>query len=639
MRNLRSLPLGVFTLAAAAAPFLCRSGVAFRDAGEIGAAAESLGIAHPTGFPLDMLLLRGASHLPFGSIAFRQNLMTTWIAAFAAACLCALVMQVVDRASLSKTAGAIGGAFAAALLWTWTTFLMSAVDVEVYATALALVLVAAREVTSHRRGVVLGVLFGLSLGAHVTAPLFIAALVVTSEILLPRQRSVAGLLLRGAVGAVLTAPVLAYLPLASRRQPAMDWGDPETFARFLEHITAARIRTAYADVMSGTADQTAELFSQLGELGAGLFVALVAVIALRARREVWVLVALMVLDVLYAARINPMGIVDHQVGHTAGAVLCGLAGCGVAVAVNAGRDRPRVLFAATLALLLVGLSAYHVDPRLFVDDEVPAELYGLALDRVPARSVVVCQSDDVCASLLFARHAEGRRPDVDVVVAQHLWEPRERARLEAEPDTERPVAAEERGARAIVEARRILAAEHGRPVVSEALKDVGLPLYASSWVPFLAPRPTATHKTAERRLEEHLVSTTGTGQLRATRARHAWSSAFGTLGKSALAARDERGAASAFRRAVELAPERAVAWTNLGVALAYGDDYLGAIAATEQSLLRDPERGLAWSNLVRFTAVAGNPERARALLDAAAAQGVTDTRLDQLREQLREQLR
>ena len=42
--------------------------VSTADAGELGGAAWTLGVAHPTGFPLDMLAL-----LPLGSLAFRQS--------------------------------------------------------------------------------------------------------------------------------------------------------------------------------------------------------------------------------------------------------------------------------------------------------------------------------------------------------------------------------------------------------------------------------------------------------------------------------------------------------------------------------------------------------------------------------------
>src|SRR5204862_3555843 len=43
-----------------------------------------------------------------------------------------------------------------------------------------------------------------------------------------------------AVGAL----IIAYLPLASARNPVLDWGDPETPARIVQHLSAARIRAA-----------------------------------------------------------------------------------------------------------------------------------------------------------------------------------------------------------------------------------------------------------------------------------------------------------------------------------------------------------------------------------------------------------
>ena len=57
--------------------------VGFRDAGELGTAAFGLGVAHPTGFAVDLLLLRAASLLPLGNIAFRQNLCVALTAGLA----------------------------------------------------------------------------------------------------------------------------------------------------------------------------------------------------------------------------------------------------------------------------------------------------------------------------------------------------------------------------------------------------------------------------------------------------------------------------------------------------------------------------------------------------------------------------
>ena len=53
------------------------------DSGELIVAARFLGVAHPPGFPLYLILAHLVSLLPFGSIAFRINSASAIFAALA----------------------------------------------------------------------------------------------------------------------------------------------------------------------------------------------------------------------------------------------------------------------------------------------------------------------------------------------------------------------------------------------------------------------------------------------------------------------------------------------------------------------------------------------------------------------------
>ena len=50
--------------------------VYFGDSGELIAAAYTLGIAHPPGYPLYTMLAHLFTYLPFGTLAFRVNLFS-----------------------------------------------------------------------------------------------------------------------------------------------------------------------------------------------------------------------------------------------------------------------------------------------------------------------------------------------------------------------------------------------------------------------------------------------------------------------------------------------------------------------------------------------------------------------------------
>lgn len=68
------LPLVIYILT------LCRE-IFFTDGGELAAAAATLGIAHPPGYPLFTLLGRLLTLLPISTIAFRIGLLSALSAA------------------------------------------------------------------------------------------------------------------------------------------------------------------------------------------------------------------------------------------------------------------------------------------------------------------------------------------------------------------------------------------------------------------------------------------------------------------------------------------------------------------------------------------------------------------------------
>ncbi|MBK6530435.1 MAG: DUF2723 domain-containing protein [Deltaproteobacteria bacterium] len=69
--------------------------VAYRDAGELTAASFLLDVAHPTGFPVDVLLVRLAMLVPIGDVAFRANLAVGALMALACGCASELAHRLV----------------------------------------------------------------------------------------------------------------------------------------------------------------------------------------------------------------------------------------------------------------------------------------------------------------------------------------------------------------------------------------------------------------------------------------------------------------------------------------------------------------------------------------------------------------
>ena len=647
----RSFPAILFVASGSVYAWLVPLAPGYGDAAEVGAAAQGLGVPHPTGFPLDVLLLRLGAYLPLGSISFRQNLVVGLISALCLATLAELSRRVARRLGADAASAAVGGVLSAVALGSWATFLGTGLSVEVYSTALALVLLAGLESSRTRpRLAVLAALIGLSLAAHVSARVGLAPLGLI--VLLGRgRRRLGSRFLVAALMIVVLGALVVYLPLAASANPPLAWGDPQTLGRLWGHLSAERIRSAYHGAMwSVDGAALGRLLAQLAELG--LF-AIPAVIGLRAllrsRRGAGLLLSsVFALDLAYASFSNPMGIVDRQVGHLAGACLCFAAGLGVAELL--GRLAPErvarkvgLVFVALLAVLAV-LAAPQT---LAQDGNAESELLGSggSLVQLPPRAVFVCHSDDACAGAFFARYAEGSRPDLSVVAAQHLWEPVERRRLGAgfrefgDLAGVRPSSGSDR-AELAARVLASLAAATTRPVFFEAAPD-GAPanaFVACEIAPFLCraggPRVAFPPERALSSLDRMLAARLGRQSPVQPLARGAYARAAGSVGKGLLAAGAPMLASLAFERAVALDPTRAAGFTNLGVARASAGDMAGALQATAQALRLDPAHSLAWLNRARFQAASGQMEAARESLRAAERAGVWDRRFDVLASEL-----
>jgi hypothetical protein len=198
------------------------------DAGELIAAARTLGIPHPPGTPLFVLLAHvWAAALPAGEYALRTNLLSAAAAALAAGFFFLVVHGTTARLAAGLGPGPArlvrtGGAAAAALTGAFTfTNWQNSNETEVYAVAMLTLAAAAwlaarwRQVPERRgRLLLLAVyLFGLSVANHLLAllagPALVAGLVAALGESAPdpveRRREAARIAVLAGVWALLVA--------------------------------------------------------------------------------------------------------------------------------------------------------------------------------------------------------------------------------------------------------------------------------------------------------------------------------------------------------------------------------------------------------------------------------------------------
>jgi len=395
---------------------ICRT-VYFGDSAELSAAAARLGVAHPPGYPLYLLLARLLVMVLPGEPALAVNGLSALAAAAAAGVATWLAQILGARPPAALAAGIL--VTASRLVWS------QAVVAEVYTlhAALFLGVLAAMAVygaQGERRWLLLAsYLLGLGLAHHLTIVYAGAAALV---LVLPRLRAA----LRAAPAACLLIALALSLYLVllvrSRFDPPLDWGNPETLSRLRDHVTARPYQFLVGKLRGP--DTVRRLREILGILGRDLHpmfwpAILAGVVALR--RKPAALVALGLAVLLLIGHALAYGIPDIQAHLVpAAALLALLAALGLDLLANLLPARwPKVHLlrqAAWVApvLALAPLIAHRAESDRH--GHRSADEFGENLLRaLPEHAVFLAEGDNQVFLMAYLTAARGERPDLTIV--------------------------------------------------------------------------------------------------------------------------------------------------------------------------------------------------------------------------------
>ena len=427
----RWILLGVFFAALFVYSLTCARHITGEDAGELVAAADCMGVAHPPGYPLWCFLAKGATLLPVGEVAFRVAFLSAILGALAVTLVAALCRLLSGSWILAVGVGLGFGL----LRDQW----FHAVTVEVYAlnsvflASSILLLIHWAETRSFKRLNAFALVYGLSLTNHHMmlglAPVFLAFLLWHGWELLPQWKP----LLLASGFFILGLLPYAYLPIAASADPPVNWGDPSTPAAFLEHVTRAQY-SASSSTVSEETGRVAPYFTQLGVFaehawnqGSWFFVllGLVGVILFTMRSSVgWLLGFSFVISSFgaawaldfktdfenaYASRI--MLLPGYLLMAPALAWLLGRAATRLATWHSSAGQLARPLMAGALVLipLLTNWETCDYSDYRIVDTHARRMLASVEQD-----AIVFPSSDHATFPILYLSVVEGVRPDVTI---------------------------------------------------------------------------------------------------------------------------------------------------------------------------------------------------------------------------------
>jgi hypothetical protein len=421
------------------------------DSPELVSAAYQLGVPHPTGYPLYMLLSHLAIRcLPFGDPAYRVNVLSAALAAGA--------VGVAHRLTVRFTGSIVAGWAAALVLASAPLFWEHATSAEVYALAsllalLLLDLIRRWDETGDLRFLSAAALVtGLNLCHHLSISLLAPGLI--GYALTSRHRS-AALRRLPLLVLLMLLPLLfyLYLPIRALADPQTNWGDARTLAAALRHATGGGYSGAFfaalpEDVRGRVRDLPTVAVSELGWAGcflaiAGIVFLLTPAAALAAGRlsrrgepaseelqeiswERWRLGCMLlpwgILSLVWGTH---YGVFDYTVFYQPALVVASLlAGLGAAGVQRLAPPSPRPA-RPVIAGLLIAATAGPIVGRWEANDHhrdwSELEYARRVATSLPQRALVFGNHDYDWFGFLYLQAVEGARPDVLLL---NVWETR-----------------------------------------------------------------------------------------------------------------------------------------------------------------------------------------------------------------------
>jgi hypothetical protein len=236
-------------------------GMAFGDWGEMQTVPHVLGVAHPTGYPTYILLAWLAHLAPFGSIAFRTNLLSAVLVAGTLAVTVAILTRLEVRPGIALgTALALG-----AVRTVWAAATVAEVNpLHLFFVALLLHRALVWEERRALRDLIIGALLvGLALGNHLLI-IFVAPFIAVFVLWVGRREILARpWILAPAAAAVLVGlTVYLYIPLAAAASPPppLPYNHPVTLDSLLWLVGGTQFRDQFGFLSSsGIAEFTSSL--------------------------------------------------------------------------------------------------------------------------------------------------------------------------------------------------------------------------------------------------------------------------------------------------------------------------------------------------------------------------------------------
>jgi len=389
------------------------------DSGELSAAAFTVGIAHPPGYPLLVLLGRAFSLLSFGNIAFMLNILSALLAAAFAGVMALLIQALFFRDDYNIKTALI--AIAGGLLTCFSNALWSAaVGFEVYSLGILLIslifllLINGERKNDFRYMILAAYIFGLSLANHLSAVALVPLLAYYILKFRPGRRKFSIMLL-SFLGALT---LYLYLPVRSAQNPLFDWNHPANLSSFIEHVTAVRYQTYVTGFGFENFFQNLQRSLVILQDQFPLFLLIFGFVGLvlpgHMKRSLRLILLSAVILNIFLSALYDIPDIDQYYLPSVMILTVGLVSLLINISSRLINSRRYIVAAVAVLFLTLGTFIYNYDSNDQSDNRL-AYIYGEdILKSTPRDSYLISVGDNSNSSVYYLRYVENKRTDLEI---------------------------------------------------------------------------------------------------------------------------------------------------------------------------------------------------------------------------------
>ena len=426
------IALGVMVAALAVYLRTAARDIVVGDSAEFVTVALTGGVAHPPGYPLLVLLARAFSWIPFGTLAFRVNLVSV----LSGVVTVGLVVLIARRLGASRIGAGAAGLMLAfvPLVWEWSIAIEAFALNAALAAGIVYLLVRWHQTPERMSFLVLAALLGgLASSNHQTIIFLVPSILMVlwwhRDSLIAQPRVMLYCVAAIAVGLL---PYL-YILWAAAKDPVLNWGSIRTFGELVDHFLRADYGTTKLASHTEGGSPIQRLLVIVLSLTAVEAVLLPIGVLAAYRRARWFLwFALLGFGFSGPAFIAIANVPADNEGRwmlehflvLPHVVVAPLAALGFTLATEWMQQRIHVtrrviveslLAAMTVALIAVSVARNyrHIDQR---DNHLARRFAEDILATVPPRTILMAQADQVVLPITYLQAVEKKRPDVTLVM-------------------------------------------------------------------------------------------------------------------------------------------------------------------------------------------------------------------------------